>query len=178
MTQMVAFLRGVNLGKRTIKMDALRQSFTAAGFPQAQTLLASGNVLFDGQDTSATATAIEAQLQKDFGFTVETMLRSIEDLRAMVQSAPFKNYADDADIKRYVYFLQHPEAEKIALPKSAPGDFDVVRIDARDIFAVAFAQQGGRYGAGLDALSKPFGHRITNRNWNTVLRLIALSEKP
>lgn len=41
-----AFLRGVNVGGMSMKMDRLKQAFTEMGYPDAKTLLASGNVVF------------------------------------------------------------------------------------------------------------------------------------
>jgi uncharacterized protein (DUF1697 family) len=43
----VAFLRGVNLGKRTVKKEELMAAFSAMGATGVQTVLASGNVLFE-----------------------------------------------------------------------------------------------------------------------------------
>ena len=50
MPHYVAFLRGINLGKRRVKMNHLRDLFTAMGHENVSTYIASGNVVF----TSAT----------------------------------------------------------------------------------------------------------------------------
>ena len=42
MTRYAAFLRGVNLGKRTVKSAELRAAFEELGFSDVKTLLASG----------------------------------------------------------------------------------------------------------------------------------------
>ena len=47
MTRCVAFLRAVNVGGRTVKMEALRAAFEALGFEPVQTFIASGNVIFE-----------------------------------------------------------------------------------------------------------------------------------
>src|SRR5690606_22041527 len=44
MTTFVAFLRGVNLGKRRMKMANLRAACEAMGLKQVKTIVASGNV--------------------------------------------------------------------------------------------------------------------------------------
>src|SRR6185437_15019893 len=46
-TRQAAFLRGVNLGKRTVRSADLVAAFGEMGFSNAKTLIASGNVLFD-----------------------------------------------------------------------------------------------------------------------------------
>ena len=45
MTSYAVFLRGINVGGINIKMAALRDALQAAGFQDAGTLLASGNVV-------------------------------------------------------------------------------------------------------------------------------------
>ena len=46
MQHYVAFLRGINLGHRRIKMDRLRQLFEEMKFTGVATFIASGNVIF------------------------------------------------------------------------------------------------------------------------------------
>ena len=46
MTVYVALLRGVNLGKRQLKMEDLRRIAAELGFEGAKTYIASGNLLF------------------------------------------------------------------------------------------------------------------------------------
>ena len=47
MTRYVAFLRGINLGKRRVVMTDLKRAFEDAKFQNVATFIASGNVLFD-----------------------------------------------------------------------------------------------------------------------------------
>ena len=46
MQSLVAFLRGINLGNRRMKMDVLRGLFERQGFDSVESILASGNVVF------------------------------------------------------------------------------------------------------------------------------------
>lgn len=172
MTRLVAFLRGVNLGKRQMKMTDLQHSFSRAGFGGAQTVLATGNVVFDGENDAATARRIETQLLGDFGFEVETILRSATELQDMVRRDPFTGYSAGADVKFYVFMLGMGNTDRLELPCAAAGDFEIAGKSAQDIFAVAFRMANGRFGPGLDTLGKPFGRHVTSRNWNTILRIL------
>lgn len=49
MTRFVAFLRGVNVGGVNLKMPEVAAAFEDAGFTAVKTVLASGNVLLDGE---------------------------------------------------------------------------------------------------------------------------------
>ncbi len=55
MPRYVAFLRAINVGGHTVKMDYLRMLFEALGFSNVETFIASGNVIFDSKATSAKA---------------------------------------------------------------------------------------------------------------------------
>ena len=43
----VALLRGINIGKKQVKMEILRSVMEDAGYTNVKTLLASGNVIFE-----------------------------------------------------------------------------------------------------------------------------------
>ncbi|HXW01123.1 MAG TPA: DUF1697 domain-containing protein, partial [Anaerolineae bacterium] len=43
----IAFLRAINVGGHTVKMDYLRRLFEEMGFSKVETFIASGNVIFE-----------------------------------------------------------------------------------------------------------------------------------
>jgi len=176
-TRYAAFLRGVNLGKRTVKSADLIAAFTAMDFKNARTLIASGNVLFDGDNSPHLQQQIETALGKKFGFDIGTVLRSQDELRAMVKADPFHGETENEQQKLYVTLFAEPEASKLTLPCSLPGDFDVVGVTAREIFHMAYRKPDGRYSADSQAVIwQPFGKKIlwTNRNWNTIVKAAGL----
>jgi uncharacterized protein (DUF1697 family) len=171
-TVFVAFLRGVNLGKRKVLSADLKQAFDGMGFADAKTLLASGNVVFQAEDEPALAARIEKGLEQKFGFPIGVVLRSQEALQAMVAADPFATIPEGADAKLYVTMLHEPIGRKLPMPLRVEGDFDVLSATDYDIFAVAWRMPDGRYGAGLDQIGKHFGKGvlITMRNWNTIVK--------
>jgi len=176
MSRIVGFLRGINLGKRRIKMADLRQSFEKMGLADAQTLIASGNVLFEAKMTGDLAQRIEAGLLADFGFEVPTILRTIDELQGLEALQPFRNHPDTADQKRYVLFLARPETDRITAPLNVAGVYDVVSLTAREVFVVGYRQPDGRTSEAMEALSTPFKDAITTRNWNTIEKIISEAE--
>ena len=172
MSRHVALLRGVNLGKRQVKSAELVAAFEAMGFANVKTLLASGNVLFDGTPERG---RIEAALKSHFGFEIGTVLRSQEEMRALVARDPFKGRVEDADTKLYVTFLAEPDARTLPMPCGVPGDFEVVDITEREVCMLAFRLPNGRFGLGMDQVAKHFGAKRlwTSRNFNTVLKAAA-----
>ena len=83
-----ALLRGVNLGKRTVKSAELKRVFEAMGFDDVAPFLASGNVAFRAaeEDEAALCRRIEAGLRDGFGFDVTTFLRTCAEMA--VAAAP------------------------------------------------------------------------------------------
>ena len=66
MPHYIAFLRGMNLGKRRVKMDHLRVLFEELKFSSVETFIAIGNVIFTAKsaDSRKLEKQIEAHLEK------------------------------------------------------------------------------------------------------------------
>jgi uncharacterized protein (DUF1697 family) len=91
MPRTVAFLRGINLGKRRIKMDRLRALFEEIGFDNVSTFIASGNVLFESKtrDDLKLAQQIESHLAKSLGYEVDTFVRTLAEVVEIAAFQPF-----------------------------------------------------------------------------------------
>jgi uncharacterized protein (DUF1697 family) len=174
MTRYAAFLRGVNLGKRTVKSAELKVAFEAMGFTEVKTLLASGNVLFDSRTDKGLKTKIEAGLKEQFGFEVPVVLRSLDQLKAMVKANPFGREAGE-DAQLHVLLLGSDLPDGFT-HKSLAGDYDVARAVGGEVFYIVYRKDDGTYlGRSQLAVDKsvPKGIVATMRNWNTILKAIA-----
>ena len=77
MISYAAFLRGINVGgHKTVPMEKLKKAFEALRFKNVQTLLASGNVVFETQalSTAALEQMIEEKLKKIFGHEIGVLV--------------------------------------------------------------------------------------------------------
>ncbi len=104
MPRRIAFLRAINVGGHIVKMDHLRKLFTSFGFENAETFIASGNVIFETKATS-TATVedqIEEGLLAELGYEVITFVRTPKELAEIVAHQPFEQAAS------VVGFLKRP----------------------------------------------------------------------
>ena len=173
----VAFLRGINLGKRKVKMDELRKALAALGYPGAETLIASGNVLLSA-DQTPDVKKLETGLDRHFGFPIPVIIRSVARLRALIDSDPFDGAAHDDDQRLFVTFAAGPIGDLLKDVKPEKGVFDLPRIDADQFFIIGYRRDNGRYSEyGVD-FEKIFRDlTITNRNWNTVLRIVDKAEQ-
>jgi len=52
MRRFVAFLRGINVGGRSVVKEQLKESFTSLGFQNISTFKQSGNVIFESDKSN------------------------------------------------------------------------------------------------------------------------------
>ncbi len=104
----MAFLRGMNLGRRRIKNTDLVSCFEALGFEDVSAFLASGNVIFrtTKRSTSAMERHIEKGLLAALDYDVPTFVRSAKELIQVAESVPFSDKELRAAGKLQVLFLK------------------------------------------------------------------------
>ena len=114
MQRYFAFLRAINVGGHTVKMDQLRTLFEALRFSNVATYIASGNVIFETPDTSIVTleAQIERHLQQALGYEVITFLRTASELAAIADYTPFPP-TDQAMHGLYVSFLKAPLSDEV-----------------------------------------------------------------
>jgi uncharacterized protein (DUF1697 family) len=171
MTVWVAFLRAVNVGKRQMRMAELKELCVSLGYGGVKTILASGNVRFEcGHDPKA---ELERAIEARWGYRSEAVMRTGDEIAAMLTSAPFAEFPEEGPFHRYVLLFDRPLAEDARFAGLA-GDYDVVRVDRREIFLVGHRQADGRHGPGLDKFDRQLekGAIATMRNWNTIPKVL------
>ena len=91
MMRYIAFLRAINVGGHTVKMDVLRQQFEMLGFLKVETFIASGNMIFESpqKNTRALEKTVEQQLRAALGYEVATFIRTATELSAIAHYQPF-----------------------------------------------------------------------------------------
>jgi uncharacterized protein (DUF1697 family) len=174
-TQYVAFLRGINVGGRTIKMEELRACFSDLGFKDVRTLLASGNVIFTSPspDAQYLKTMIGDAIKRRFGYQVSIIIRRLDAITQLVASDPFKDIPVTPATRLYVSFLSKPVIPRIKLPYAT--DDEGLRIlkvtDGEVLSVVTLTPATGTLDA-MSILEGIFGKSITMRSWNTVCKLL------
>src|SRR4051812_34471352 len=95
MTRYALLLRGVNVGtKNSLPMAELRGMLTTLGCTDVQTYVQSGNAVFGTKLGAAKVTkAIEDALERYMGRPIATTLRTLEQMRAIVDANPFAKVA-------------------------------------------------------------------------------------
>ncbi len=174
-----AFLRGINLGKRQVRMAELKACLEAAGFADIKTVVASGNVRLAADGSEAAIKAkLEAAIEARFGFAVGVVLRSEAEMKAMLEGHPFSQLDPKADVTRHVLMFDTPLPKGISL-EDRPGHTEILRIGPREIYIAGYKQPNGRYTEGVEEVLKPLYAELgkdvldTMRNWNTMEKMLA-----
>ena len=101
MGSFAVFLRGINVGGINIKMAELRQALKTAGFPDARTLLASGNVVLTSSlDAAAVKRACEKCLRETFGYDAWVVVLDAARVADLVTACPYPD--DDKTTHTYI----------------------------------------------------------------------------
>jgi uncharacterized protein (DUF1697 family) len=101
------FLRGINVGGINIKMAHLREALKAAGFSDARTLLASGNVVLASRlEASAVKRECEKCLRDAFGYDAWVVVLDAARVSELVTACPYPD--DDKSTHTYITLSSDP----------------------------------------------------------------------
>jgi uncharacterized protein (DUF1697 family) len=173
MPRYVAFLRGINVGGHIIKKEKLREAFTSLGFRNVTTYKQSGNVVFESSntDTQELKKRIEDKLRLVLGFDTPVLLRTMEQLKTIIEEEPFKNQNQEGT-SFLVTMLPSVQATlplqfPLTIPKSTAR---VISAKGSEVFSVT-------HGSGEGALPNPFIEsklklKATTRNINIIREIV------
>lgn len=170
MTHYVAFLRGVS--PMNAKMPELKRAFESAGFGSVNTVLSSGNVVFEAR-SAALATLerkCEQAMEQVLGRSFLTIVRSVPALRALRERDPFAAQRLPAEAKRVVTFLRRAPAAAPALPIEMD-DARILALVGCEVFCTYVP--GPRGPVFMTLIEKTFGKEVTTRTWDTVGKCVA-----
>lgn len=174
----VAFLRGINVGgHKKVSMAELKKVFEEQGFTDVKTLLNSGNVVFTAPRLSQEkiAPTVTKILTTFLGYDISVMIRSIDYLKQVMATEPFKGIEVTPKTRLYVTFLAEKHASTLKLPYLSAGkDFQILSTTHTEVFSVLTLSEAFGTVDSMAILEKEFGKQVTTRNWNTVLRIIKL----
>lgn len=162
-----AFLRGVSPMNAT--MPELQRCFEDAGFTDVKTLLSSGNVVFSAQAASPAALEkrAEAAMQARLGRTFMTIVRPVDELRALLASEPYAKFRLPAGSKRVLTFFRDAPKSKPKLPIELDGARILALAEGCALSVYVPSPRGAVF---MTLLEKTFGKAITTRTWDTVAK--------
>lgn len=175
MSRYIAFLRAINVGGHTVKMEALRRQFEALDFVNVETFIASGNVIFESstKNMRALEKKIEEHLQAVLGYEVVTFIRTTTELVAIAHYQPFSPAMLKTAQAFNVAFLPAPldaaAQKKLAALKT---DIDDFHVHGREVYWLCKKKQSESTFSNV-VLEKTIGRSATIRGINTIRKMAA-----
>jgi uncharacterized protein (DUF1697 family) len=175
MQRYVAFLRGMNLGKRRLPMGQLKALFEELGFYDVATFIASGNVIFSTgtKDSGRLEARIAKHLEAALGYDVDTFVRSAAEVAAVGEFDLFDGHVRSGGAVNVGFFhepLEPATARKLAAVRTESDQFRVIGREYYWYSRVGVAKSEVWKLPEVKSLKLPAS---TVRNMNTVRKIVA-----
>lgn len=180
MARFVALFRGINVGKaKRIAMADLRALLESLGYSEVQTLLNSGNAVFEAAGESAAdkhARSIRDAVAKELGVDALVVVKSAREIAAIVAGNKLASIATDPSRLLVAVTAQASSLKDIeALGRTGWGEEEVV---VGKHAAYAWCPNGLLKSKAGPALLKGLADTGTTRNWATIEKLHAMLGPP
>jgi uncharacterized protein (DUF1697 family) len=175
----VALLRGINLGaRRRLSMPELRELLGRLGYEDVRTLLQSGNVVLTSSlRGDRLAQALERQIAEGLGVDTAVVVRTRDELAAVVDANPFADVMTDGRRLQVTFLAGDPDPAYVRELEAADVGDERVAVVGREVYA--WHPDGIQRSALFKLITeKGLGTTATARNWNTVCKLLALADAP
>lgn len=173
----VAFLRGINVGRaKRVAMSDLRKLVEELGYRDVATLLNSGNVVFTvpGGVRGDPAERIERGIAEKLGVSCKVTTLTAEELAEAIRANPLGQCAEDPS--RFLVAVLRSDSHRAILKPLARQKWGKEAFAIGDRVAYMWCPVGILDSPLGVALGKALGDGVTTRNWNTMVKLLALAE--
>ena len=174
MPTFISLFRGINVGgHHKIKMTELKKLYEALGLKDVRTYIQSGNVVFtsDAPDITQVQQQLEESVAQTFGFHVEIITRTADELQDIIAKNPFQGQQNKESPRILVMFLATipDNTAQENLLKTYGGPEEII-FSGKEVF-LYYTDGIGRSKLSNNFLEKKLKTAGTARNWNTILQL-------
>jgi uncharacterized protein (DUF1697 family) len=175
----VALLRGINVGgKNILPMKTLAEIFAKAGCRDVTTYIQSGNVVFSAPAAvlKKLPRVISKQIADEFGHQVPVVIRSHEELAAVIRDNPYLQAGEPEKTLHVMFLAATPGAEAVAKLDPLRSPPDRFAVAGHHVYLHLPNGMGNSKltNAWLDAKLSTVS---TARNWATILKLHEMTQK-
>jgi len=178
MATYLALLRGINVGgHKMVAMADLRALAARVGAEDAQTILQSGNLVFRAPKKAAAhwERVLEAETAQRLALETQYFVRTAEEWRDVIARNPYPKEAERDPGRLIVLFMKDaPTPVDVSALRAAIKGRETITADGRHAYII-YPDGMGTSKLTLTVLESKLRTRGTARNWNTVLRLGALT---
>ncbi|MGH4012728.1 MAG: DUF1697 domain-containing protein [Pseudonocardiaceae bacterium] len=175
----IAFLRGMNVPGRSVKMEHLRGLFAELGFDNVRSYIQSGNVFFETADLDHDSLAykIRKHLRQALGYDIAVCLRTISELEHIIELDPFKGIEIKSDMRTCVVFTTKKIRADLELPLRSPKhDIEIVHTTEYEAFVVWYLI-GGKSPAAKGFQERILGRDATTRYFDTTCKILTAAKE-
>jgi uncharacterized protein (DUF1697 family) len=174
----IAMLRAVNVGGTgKLSMAAFRKLLEDLGYLRVETYIQSGNAVFDAVCSAKLARfAIATGLEELMGRPVGALVRTHKELTQVIEANPFADEAAARGASVFAVFLSAvPDKAATAGLAAIPLGGDRYSLVGDTLYMHLRSAAETKFTA--KAVERILGVTTTARNWNTVLKLHAMSQR-
>lgn len=179
MPRFVALFRGINVGKaKRIAMADLRALLTSMGYDNVQTLLNSGNAVFNssGTDSLQHAARIQTAVAESLGVDSLVVVKSARDMAHIVADNPLAGRA--LDPSRLLVVLTKDETTLAALAPLGLTDWGHEQLHTGQHAAYVWCANGILQSKAAVSLMKALVDNGTTRNWASIKKIHVMLQSP
>lgn len=171
----VALLRGIGPGNPNMRNDKLCSVCENLGFQNVQSVISSGNLVFESDRTDVKQ--MEAELETGWldrlGFHSTTVIKSKSQIEKLIKRTPFAGLTHGPASYLLATFCKQRIKPGFSLPYQPEGKtYQIIAITNDALFTVTDNTQVKTTDL-MSWLEKEFGKQITSRTWKTVERIFA-----
>jgi uncharacterized protein (DUF1697 family) len=177
MQTFVGLVRGINVGPTTkVSMADLRKTFEASGYENVETLLQSGNVVFDSpQPLPADAVVgLEREFTARTGITGRFVLLAAAEFTAILDENPLLDIADDPSRLVIGFVSEAPDVDCLSLIDAPALRPEVLAFGRNAVYS--WSPLGVAKSRVPAAFWRRVAPTVTARNLNTVTKIAAVLE--
>ncbi len=177
MNTFIVLLKGINVGgHKKVPMAELRELLSKLEFENVQTYIQSGNVIL--QSSEKNILKIEETIKKKildyFGFEVSVLVISRLNLKCIFDDSPFSEEKKKASYFMMLHDIPDDELVKVASEKVYEGEEYKIIKDC----IYYFCEKGfGQAKFNANFFERKLKTFATARNYNTMVKLLSLSEE-
>jgi uncharacterized protein (DUF1697 family) len=177
MSKRILLLRGINIGpNRRVAMPKLREALAAAGMKDVETYVQSGNVVVSSRKSPDNlARETQRAIADEFGFDVDVVVRTRDELADVVKRNPLGDVADNPKLYQVSFLSDQPDPDVVADLAKLAHESERLVADGRELYA--WHPEGVARSKLWAALAgKKLGVTATARNWTTVTTLLEMAD--
>jgi uncharacterized protein (DUF1697 family) len=180
MAHYIAFLRGVNVAGKWVKMEDVRKRMGSAGYENVETFIQSGNIFFEStnKDVKTLQSRIGKEISGLMGSPVTAIVFPLVELQVLLKANPFSKFKTKSEDKKWVVFLKD-KPDKYRLPLFST-QRDVEVFYCNDRFACGVSRKNnGKYDYPTALIESKWKVQSTTRFWHTFEdMMVAFKELP